>query len=75
MVPRKIHIQCCYKALSYIALTIPAISQINIDRIFGEDTENAVKAFQSSFGLEQTGKVEATWNEIVTVYRELRYSE
>jgi peptidoglycan hydrolase-like protein with peptidoglycan-binding domain len=62
--------------LSYIAITIPAIPQINIDGIFGENTENAVKAFQSSFGLEPTGKVdEATWNEIVEVYRELRYSE
>nr|WP_300093013.1 peptidoglycan-binding protein [Sedimentibacter sp.] len=62
--------------LSYIALTIQAIPQINVDGIFGEETENAVKAFQNAFGLEQTGKVdETTWNEIVTIYRELRYSE
>jgi len=61
------------QALSYISLTIPLIPQISEEGIFGEETENAVIAFQNIFGLEPTGVVnEATWNELVRVYQELR---
>jgi len=60
-------------ALNYISLTIPLIPPISEQGIFGEETENAVIAFQNIFGLEPTGVVnEATWNELVRVYQELR---
>ena len=61
------------QALNYISLTIPLIPPISEEGIFGEETENAVIAFQNIFGLEPTGVVnEATWNELVRVYQELR---
>lgn len=49
-----------------------------ISGIYGERTENAVKAFQNRFGLSVTGiSDEATWNAIVAEYISLkkRYSE
>lgn len=61
--------------LSYISLVIPSIPSINVDGIFDEETERAVIAFQTMFGLNPTGMVdEATWNELERVYREQRYS-
>ncbi|MGD9569732.1 MAG: peptidoglycan-binding protein [Sedimentibacter sp.] len=63
------------EALSYIALVIPTIPPITVNGIFDENTEKAVIAFQTMFGLEPTGIVdESTWNELVRVYREQRYS-
>lgn len=60
--------------LSYISLIIPSIPQLDITGIFDDKTENAVRAFQTMFGLEPTGTVnETTWNEMVRVYREQRY--
>lgn len=62
--------------LSYISLVIPTIPPITIDGVFGEETERAVIAFQQMFGLEPTGIVdEATWNELLRVYRQQRYGE
>ncbi|MEL7646897.1 MAG: peptidoglycan-binding protein [Sedimentibacter sp.] len=62
--------------LSYIALTIPAIPYAEATGTFDENTINAVIAFQQTFGLEPTGKVdEMTWNEMSAIYKELRFSE
>ncbi|MDF2948973.1 MAG: putative peptidoglycan-binding protein, partial [Sedimentibacter sp.] len=61
--------------LSYISLVIPTIPPINEQGVFGEETEKAVMAFQQIFGLEPTGIVdEATWNELVRIYRSQRFS-
>lgn len=61
--------------LQYISLIIPTIPPLNSNGIFDEETENAVRAFQTLSGLEPTGIVdEATWNEITRVYREQRFS-
>lgn len=60
--------------LQYISLIIPTIPHVNINGIFDEQTEQAVKAFQSLFGLQPTGIVdEATWNEITKVYNVQRF--
>ena len=49
----------------YTALPTPGV-----DGIFGGDTENAVRRFQSYFGLGVDGVVgRATWNKLTEVYR------
>jgi len=57
-------------ALNRISQNYPAIPKITpVDGIFGETTENAVKAFQSIFSLAQDGIVgRATWYQIVRIY-------
>jgi peptidoglycan hydrolase-like protein with peptidoglycan-binding domain len=60
--------------LSYISLTIPEIPLVPENGLFDEETEKAVIAFQTKFGLEPTGTVnEETWNELARIYREQRY--
>ena len=47
----------------------PAIPKVPVDAIFGEATENAVRAFQSIFSLTVDGIVgRATWYTIVMLY-------
>jgi len=61
--------------LSYISLIIPAIPYIEPNGIYDETTRNAVTVFQNLNGLDPTGTVdERTWNLIVSVYRQQRYS-
>ncbi len=55
--------------LSVIAYFNPNLNTIAIDGIFGQATENAVKAFQSYYGISPTGVVErSTWEKIDEVY-------
>ncbi len=55
--------------LSYISQFITSIPKISIDGAFGNSTENAVKAFQSTYGLPPDGIVgEITWDKIYNVY-------
>ncbi len=62
------------EALSYISLIIPVIPYIEPTGIYDKATENAVKAFQTTQGLEATGIVdEQTWNTLYSVYRQQRY--
>ena len=62
--------------LSFISLAIPAIPLITELGVFGEETQNAVTAFQQMFGIEPTGIVDGiTWNELVRVYRQYRFGE
>ena len=65
--------------LAYISTKIPDITYVPynlVDGIFGPITESAVITFQKTFGLEPNGIVdEATWNRIVEVYYNLKYSE
>lgn len=57
--------------LSVIAYFNPNLNTVAIDGVFGEDTENAVKAFQSYYSLAPTGVVErTTWEKIDEVYRD-----
>ena len=55
--------------LKTIAAFNPFLPDLAIDGFFGKGTENAVRAFQRTYGLEQDGIVgENTWNRIVSVY-------
>ncbi len=55
--------------LSIIAVYNNAIPAPTIDSIYGNATQNAVRAFQGAYGLTQTGVVnEATWDKITEVY-------
>ena len=56
-------------ALTRISQNYPAIPKVPVDAIFGEATENAVRAFQSIFSLTVDGIVgRATWYTIVMLY-------
>ena len=55
--------------LNVIAGAYPALPKITADGIFGPATEQAVRAFQSVFGLPVTGKVDyPTWYKISEIY-------
>ena len=58
--------------LNYIGDTYSQIPQITPDGMYGPATENAVRAFQEVFGLNQSGIVGAQlWDLITTTYRDL----
>ena len=55
--------------LSYIALFIPSVIAANLDGSFGPATTNAVKSFQRTYGLTETGVVDRlTWDRMEEVY-------
>ena len=55
--------------LSVISGAYPAIPRITPDGIYGPATANAVRVFQSEFGLPQTGVVDyPTWYKISEIY-------
>ena len=52
-----------------IAGAYPALPKITADGIYGPATENAVREFQSVFGLPVTGTVDyRTWYKISEIY-------
>ena len=56
-------------ALNRISQNYPAIPKVAVDAVFGEATENAVRAFQSIFSLAVDGIVgRSTWYAIVMLY-------
>lgn len=60
------HVQ---EQLDAIATIYSAIPRIKPDGIYGPATEQAVRKFQSIFGLPQTGVINfATWNRISHIY-------
>lgn len=62
--------------LSYIALFFRAINTVAPTGYYGPATTNAVRRFQSEFGLTTDGVVnEETWNRITSVYSDLRMEE
>lgn len=55
--------------LNRIADAYPALPKITVDGIFGQGTANAVREFQSIFGLPVTGIVDyPTWYKISEIY-------
>ena len=55
--------------LDEIATVYSAIPRVTPDGIYGSGTANAVREFQSIFGLPQTGEVDfATWYKISHIY-------
>ena len=58
--------------LAYISLFYPTVSAPLTDGDFGRGTEDAVRSYQRTFGLEDTGIVdETTWNSIQSTYYEI----
>ncbi|MBR2370586.1 MAG: peptidoglycan-binding protein [Clostridia bacterium] len=56
--------------ISYVAGYYDSIPPVSIDGVFGEQTVNAVKDVQSTFGLAVDGIVgEATWDALYRAYR------
>ena len=55
--------------LNTISMVYQAIPMVNVDGIYGEQVKNAVRQFQSVFGLPQTGIVDyQTWYKIQEIY-------
>ncbi len=55
--------------LSYIALFVPSVIEASMDGSFGQATTNAVKSFQRTYGLSETGVVDrVTWDRMEDVY-------
>lgn len=55
--------------LDAVATVYTAIPRVTPDGIYGSETEASVRAFQSVFGLPQTGVVDfATWYKISHIY-------
>ena len=58
--------------LNYISNTYTSIPQLDVDGVFGARTGEAVRAYQTLFGIEPSGIVgAATWESITETYREL----
>ena len=58
--------------LRVVATNFSSIPLITVDGIFGSGTENAVRAFQSYFGLTVDGVIgPATWNLLYEVYTDV----
>ena len=58
--------------LAYISLFYPTILQPITDGDFGPGTENAVKSYQKTFGIPETGLVDQnTWSSIQNTYYEI----
>jgi len=55
--------------LNAISNNYPLIPKVRVDGIYGENTQNAVRVFQSAFGLPATGIVDyRTWYKIQEIY-------
>ena len=62
-------VQQIQEQLNTIGKVYTAIGNVNVDGIFGEDTQRAVRNFQKIFDLPQTGIIDfATWYKISQIY-------
>ena len=69
---KKSHIKELQSYLFGIRQLNPNIPFIRPDGVFGKETEDAVRAFQSEYGLEPTGEVDKeTWDKIADIYATL----
>lgn len=69
---RKSDVKELQKRLYSISFTFRDIPAVIPDGFYGEETQNAVKAFQKRCGIPVTGETDmATWNRISLVYRHL----
>ena len=71
---RDYEVRLIQQRLNRIARNFPAIPRINpVDGVFGEQTENSVKAFQRVFNLTPDGIVgPGTWYKISFIYTSVR---
>ncbi len=59
-------------SLRFLSKHIPEIPTITPDGVFGEETENAVRAFQRLYSLPETGEVDKdTWYMILEAYLDM----
>ena len=62
-------VQQIQEQLNTIGKVYTAIGNVNVDGIYGEDTQRAVRNFQKIFDLPQTGIIDfATWYKISQIY-------
>ena len=55
--------------LRYVAQYLPTVPSVTVDGVFGAETENAVRAFQTAYGLTPDGVVGIlTWDRLYDVY-------
>ena len=58
--------------LNYIANTYTSIPKVDVDGVFGARTADAVRAYQTLFGIAPSGIVgAATWESITETYQDL----
>lgn len=58
--------------LNAISLTYPTITPVTVDGVFGAQTEQAVREYQTTFSLPVTGQVDReTWNSIINTYKDV----
>jgi peptidoglycan hydrolase-like protein with peptidoglycan-binding domain len=68
------YVELIQEYLSYISETIPDIPNVEITGYYGPQTDAAVTAFQTHYGLPVTGDIGlATWDAITDVYTELKF--
>lgn len=57
------------KLINYISVFYPSIPSVAEDSVFGQNTANAVRSFQQSFGIPPSGIVTPSlWNALYQVY-------
>ncbi len=58
--------------LAYIALFVSTVTAPTVDGVFGERTREAVRSFQRTYGLSESGVVDrVTWDRIERVYQDI----
>jgi peptidoglycan hydrolase-like protein with peptidoglycan-binding domain len=63
------NVQKMQNYLNRIRVNFPLIPSINPDGVFGSQTVNAVRVFQNTFSLSQTGTIDrGTWYKIIQIF-------
>lgn len=63
------NVRTIQRQINRIARNYPAIPTVSVDGIYGPKTKEAVRVFQSVFGLPVTGEVDyRTWYELSNIY-------